>query len=120
MKKNEFKDLLSLATKELHFMFNNALYKHIDVVAMGFPLGLSLANVFLADHEQNWLDSCPLEYRLWYYEHHFADLFLLFKSSEYLKGYQNYLNSCHVNMSFTKETEKKNKVSFKYLSKANF
>ena len=63
MKKNEFKDL-SLASKELHFMFNNTLYKHIDVVAMGFPLGLSLANVFLADHEQNWLDSCPLEYRL--------------------------------------------------------
>ena len=45
-------------------MFNNTLYKHIDVVAMGFPLGLSLANVFLADHEQSWLDSCPLEYRL--------------------------------------------------------
>ena len=30
---------------------------------MGSPLGLSLANAFLVHQEQNWLDSCPLEYR---------------------------------------------------------
>ena len=60
---SEFKDLLSLATKELYFIFNNILYKQTDAVAMGSPLGPSLANAFLPHHEQNQLDSCPLEYR---------------------------------------------------------
>ena len=49
-KKNEFKDLLSISTKESYFIFNNILYKQIDGVAMGSPLGSSLANAFLAHH----------------------------------------------------------------------
>ena len=67
LEKSEFEDLLSVATKELYFVFNNILYKQIDRVAMGFPLRPSLANALLAHHEQNWLDSCPLEYRPSYY-----------------------------------------------------
>ena len=60
LKKSEFKDLLSLATKESYFIFINILYNKIDGVAMESPLGPSLANKFLAHHEQNWLYSCPL------------------------------------------------------------
>ena len=33
--KSEFENLLSLATQELHFMFNNIFYKQKDGVAMG-------------------------------------------------------------------------------------
>ena len=62
-KKKQFKDLLSLATKDTYFLFNNILYKQIDGVIIGSPKGPSLANTFLALHKQNWLDSCPLEYR---------------------------------------------------------
>ena len=47
LKKSEFKELLSLATKESYFIFNNILSKHIDGVAMGSPWGSSLANAFL-------------------------------------------------------------------------
>ena len=79
---------------------------------MGFPLGPSLANAFLAHHEQNWLDNCPLEYRSSYYRWYVDDIFLPFKSSDHLKRFQSYLNSCHVNMSFTIETEQNNKISF--------
>ena len=39
-------------------------------------------------------------------------MFVLFKLSDYLKRFQSYLNFCHVNMSFTIETEKNNKISF--------
>ena len=62
LKKSEFKDLLSLATKESYFIF-----KQIDGVATGSPFGPSLANPFLTHHEQDWLDSSPLEYRPLYY-----------------------------------------------------
>ena len=79
---------------------------------MGSPLGSSLANAFLTHHEQDWLDSSPLEYRPLYYRRYVDDIFVLFKSSDHLKRFQSYLNSCHVSMSFTIETEQKNKISF--------
>ena len=56
--KSELKQLLCLATKESYFIFNGLLYKQIDGVAMGSPLGPSLANAFLSYHEKNWLNNC--------------------------------------------------------------
>ena len=52
LNKPEFKELLSLATKESYFIFNEILYKQIDCVAMGSPLGPTLANAFLCFHEK--------------------------------------------------------------------
>ena len=50
---------------------------------MGSPSGPSLANAFLVHHEQNWLDSCSLEYRLSYYRRYVDNIFVLFKSSDH-------------------------------------
>ena len=47
-----------------------------------------------------------------YYRQNFDDIFVLFKSSDHLKRFQNYLNSYHFNMSFSVETEQSNKISF--------
>ena len=92
LRKTEFKGLLSLATKESHFIFDKTLYKQIDGVTMGSSLGPKLANAFLVYHEKNWLEHCPLEYRPLYY--------------------YSYLNSRHLNISFTIENEKYNRMSF--------
>ena len=59
LSKTEFKELLSLATKNSHFIFDGTLYKQIDGVAMGSPLGPTLGNAFLVYHEKNWLKRCP-------------------------------------------------------------
>ena len=59
MKVQEFRSLLELATKESLFMFNKDYYIQIDVVAMGSPLGPILANIFLCQHEEQSLESCP-------------------------------------------------------------
>ena len=67
LSKTEFKELLSLATKDSHFIFEGTLYKQIDGMAMGFPLSPILANAFLVYHKKKWLEHCPLEYRLLYY-----------------------------------------------------
>ena len=53
LKKSKLKDLLSLATKESYFIFNNILYKRIARVAMWSPLGPSRDNAFLAHHEED-------------------------------------------------------------------
>ena len=45
LSKSEFKEFLSLATKDLHFIFDVTLHKEIDGVAMGSPIGPTLTNV---------------------------------------------------------------------------
>ena len=47
-----FKELLSLATKDSHFHFDGTLFKQIDGVTMGSPLGPTLANAFLVYHKK--------------------------------------------------------------------
>ena len=42
--------------------FNETLYKQVDGVAMGSPLGATLANTFSAFHEKQWLKDSSLEF----------------------------------------------------------
>ena len=67
LNKTELKELLSLASKNSHFIFNGTLYKQIDGVDMRSPQDPTLANAFLVHHEENWLQHFPLEYRPLYY-----------------------------------------------------
>ena len=92
-------------------MFNGLLYKQIDDAAMDSLLGTSLANAFLSDHEKNWLKNGPEEFKPVFYWR-YVDIFMLFKLNDHLKYFQNFLNSCHIDMSFSMETEKENKLSF--------
>ena len=79
---------------------------------MGSPLGPSLANAFLSCHEKNWLNNCPQGFKPVFYRRYVDDIFILFKSNDHLKHFQDFLNNCHINMSFSMETEKENKFSF--------
>ena len=110
--KSELKQLLCFATKESYFIFNGLLYKQTDGVAMGSPLGPSLANAFLSYHEKNWLNSCPQGFKPVFYRRYVDDIFVLFYSNDHLKYFQEFLNSCYINMSFSMETERQNKFSF--------
>ena len=98
-----------MATKESRFIFNGLLYKQTNGVAMGSLVGPSLANAFLSYHEKNWLNSCTHRFKQVFYRRYVDNIFILFKSNDHLK---DFLNSCHINMSFSMETEKENKSSF--------
>ena len=63
LSKIEFKELLSLTTKESYFLFNRELYKQIDGVTVGSPIGPTLANAFLVYFEKNWLQICPSDFK---------------------------------------------------------
>ncbi|XP_069992864.1 uncharacterized protein [Penaeus vannamei] len=54
--RDQFKKLLKLSMEDSVFMFNNQLYSQTDGVAMGSPLGPTLANTFLCHHE-NYVNS---------------------------------------------------------------
>ena len=110
--KSEFKKLLSLATQEMYFIFNDVLYKQKDSMAMGSPLGPTIANVFLSFYEIKWLEQCQKELKPVLYRRYVDDIFVLLKSTEHLSNFRNYFNTCHPNMSFSFEQEKKGKLSF--------
>ena len=50
--RNNFEKLLRIALKNNFFNIDGKIYKQTDGVAMGLPLGPSLANAFLCFHEQ--------------------------------------------------------------------
>ena len=50
--KDVFVELMKSATSSVKFSFNNTMHKQTDGVAMGSPLGLALANIFVGYHEE--------------------------------------------------------------------
>ena len=112
LSRKDLHNLVKIATTESSFIFDNKLYKQIDVVAMGSPLGPTLANAFLCHYEQIWLSECPSQFKPVVYRRYVDDIFVLFKSKEHLKLFVNYMNSKHKNIKFTFETEDSNNFSF--------
>ena len=81
------------------------MYKQVDGVAMGSPLGPTLANVFMCHMEKKWLSQCPEDFKPVMYKRYVDDTFLLFKSDSHVNLFLNYLNSRHPNISFTCDSE---------------
>ena len=98
--------------KGVLFIFNGLLYKHTNGVAMGSPLGPSLANAFLSYHEKNWLNNFPQGFKPAFLRMLCRWYFILFKSNDHLKYFKDFLTSSDINVSFSMETEKENKLSF--------
>ena len=110
--KIEFKKPLSLATKETYFVFSGKLYKQVDGVAIGSPLGPRLAKAFLVYFEMNWLQSRLFDFKPHYYWRYVDNIFVSFTTQEHLEAFCNFLNGLHANMSFTIKSEKQNRISF--------
>ena len=103
---------MPLATKESHFIFNEILYKQIDGVAMGSPLGPTIANAFLCFYEKKWLEQCPDKFKPVYYRRYVDVIFVLFKSHNHIIKLRDYLSKCYPNMKFSFGEEKSEKLSF--------
>ena len=110
--KKQFKMILDLAVKDNFFLFNDKLYSQIDGVAMGSPLGPTLANIFMSYYERIWLDECPIEFKPTLYRRYVDDTFLLFRKEEHISKFLEYLNSKHRNIKFTVEKESDSRLSF--------
>ena len=110
--KSEFRSLLQFAVKDNLILFNGKYYIQIDGVAMGSPLGPTLANIFLSYWEEIWLEKCPKQFRPLYYRRYVDDTFLLFASESHVKKFLRYMNTRHDNINFTFETEVDDGLSF--------
>ena len=76
LNQKEMFEMLSLTLKESIILFDNKYYSQIDGVAMGSPLGPTLANIFLCYHESNWLKDCPKDFKPVYYKRYVDGIFL--------------------------------------------
>ena len=112
LNRKQITEMPSLTTKESIFLFDMAFYTQVDGVAIGSPLGSSLANAFLCHHETKWLNDCPEKFKPVFYKRYVDDIFVLFKRSERVKRFVYYMNSKHKNINFSFETENEKQVSF--------
>ena len=63
LSKGSFCELLTRTMSESLILFDQEFYKQHDGVAMGSPLGPTLANDFLCCHDKVWLQNCLSEYK---------------------------------------------------------
>ena len=110
--KAQFRELLEKACLDCHFTFDGTIYRQIDGVAMGSPLGPTLANAFMCHMEREWLSDCPLEFKPLFYRRYVDDTFLIFKSPTHINLFLTYLNSRHPNIKFTCDNEKNAQLPF--------
>ena len=112
LNKQQVLEILLLTTKENVILFYQKYYIQIEGVAMGSPLGSTLANVFLCYHETTWLRNCPKSFKPVYYKRYVNDIFVLFEKPEQVSRFVKYMNKRHKNIKFSFETEKDNSFSF--------
>ena len=90
---------------ESFYIFDGKFYEQCDDVAMGSPLGPTLANVFMCHFENIWLENCPSHFKPIAYSRFVDDTFLLFRSKDHVEIFRNYLNKQHKNIKLTSEIE---------------
>ena len=54
-----FIELMGIVTKSVSFSFNETMFRQIEGVSMGSPLGPILANIFVGFHERRPFDKFP-------------------------------------------------------------
>ena len=109
MSREEFRTLLELCTKIMHFSFNNKIYKQTNGVAMGSPLGPVIANIFMVHLEETMIPQLSTKMSSWY--RFVDDTFTFIKDGE-IDSVEEALNRFHEDIKFTYESESENTISF--------
>ena len=109
MDKDVFIELMNIATTSVEFSFNNKMYKQIDGVAMGSPLGPALANIFVGYQEEKLFIDSNLPF---IYFRYVDDTFAMFEDEFNCNRFLKQLNSLHQSLTFTYEKKVNDKLPF--------
>ena len=108
--KKVFTKLLKFATSGM-FLYRDTLYKQVDGVAMGSPLGPSLANFFLGYlEEQKFFSNSSISPK--FYVRYVDDIFAVFDKNVCFKPFLDHINCQHPNIKFTVEESIGNVLPF--------
>ena len=107
--KKAMKEVLLLCTKEVHFAYSNGIYQQNDGVAMGLPLGLVIAGIFMVELETSIIPTLGRPLLKW---KRYVDNRFCYLKIDTANNILNKLNGFHQSMPFTYELEKDNKLVF--------
>ena len=107
--KSNFVSLMTMATSAIQFSFNNEMYCQTDGVAMGSPLGPTLANIIMGHLECEYFkcNQRPISYF-----RYVDDCFILFRNKDECEKMFADFNNLHPSIKFTLESEENNKLPF--------
>ena len=109
LSRKQMKNLLEICTKEMHFSFKDVLYRQINGVAMGSPLGPVLANIFMVELEKTLVPQLQDKVSLWY---RYVDDTFCFIKKDCVDDVLAVLNSFHASIKFTYEKESDGVLAF--------
>ena len=109
---SSFYSLLKITMFESFCIFDGKLYEQCDGIAMGSPLGPTLATVFMWHFENIWLENCPAHFKPIVYRRFTDDTYLLFRTKDYVEKFKNYLKKQHKNIKFTTGSEENGLLLF--------
>ena len=109
LQRSSFIKLMHMATSSIEFSFNGEMFRQKDGVAMGSPLGPTLANIIMGYLEENYFRSN--QNPLVYYRY-VDDCFILFNNKEECDEMFTSFNRLHPSIKFTQETEVNNTLPF--------
>ena len=95
-----FVKLIELATKSVSFSFNDIMYRQVDGISMGSPLGPILAEIFVRFLKPN------------IYLRYVDDTFACFSSCNEALSFIHCLNDLYPSLTFTMDEEEDNKLPF--------
>ena len=103
------KDWMLIAMLEVEFSFSNQIYKQLERVAMGNPLGPVLANILVGFHETRLFDNTA---KPGVYFRYMGHTFIIFSSELDCDCFHEKLNLLHPALKFTVEKEQNNSFNF--------
>ena len=106
LKHFQFRELMIITTQNSHFQFFGKLYDQVDGVAMGSPLGPTLANIFVNHLEEKFVDQIKTTFGVIVWLRYVDDIFILIKDPANMDKVLGFINSLHKTIKFTYENEK--------------
>ena len=104
------KELLLRCTFGVNFLFNNVMYRQIDGISMGSPLGPILADIFMAKIENT--NLAEQISKLHFYSRYVDDTFILCDTKVDTNELLSTFNGAHSSLKFTMEKESNGEIPF--------
>ena len=111
LNKRRLKTLLNWAASSTTLQFQGKYYKQVDRIAMGSPIALMLADVFM-NHVIEEALSASQQNRPTLLLRYVDDLFLVFSNDEEAQSFFDVMNRIHKSINFTQEQECNGQLAF--------